>query len=210
MRKPSGTTFLLVCSGVHCVFMSLATVRLIRIFRRHLQLFAAYFWWLKSSTPATVVITPAQPFVWLGIFCRSSRLFGRLTLLFDFLFFCFDLMGMTCFYSLLQMRFHRHLMTSNVVCDSSLHPYETARQLRLGLSVLFMPTARLLRRYLSATFTFVICFSRLIHLRVRSFIERYILFAFERFAVTMFSWSVCILTTGPIGYFLFLKGLFMR
>jgi hypothetical protein len=30
---------------------------------------------------------------------------------------------------------------------------------------------------------FVIRFSRLIHLRVRSFIERYILFAFERFAV---------------------------
>ncbi len=51
---------------------------------------------------------------------------------------------------------------SNVVCASNLHPYETARQLRLGLSVLFMRDSTSSTTLFVSYFHYVILFSRLI------------------------------------------------
>ncbi len=73
-----------------------------------------------------------------------------LTLSFRFLFW---LMGMT-YSSFWECASIVILRFSDVVCDSSLHPYATARQWRLACRSFSWATARLLRRYLSATFTF--------------------------------------------------------
>jgi hypothetical protein len=99
--------------------------------------------------------------VWLGIFCRSSRLLGRLTLLFDFCFL-FRLNGYDLLFS-----FANALPSSSydvrccLRCKS--HPYATARQLRLlGLSVLFMSDSTSSTTLFVSYFHYVILFSRLI------------------------------------------------